>query len=88
MALAMALGLVLGVPHFRESATPSLAPKTNEAPAQPQPQPQPQQAPSEYAHSTRSFPCAPLLRQGPWNHAFYLLLDAALPPTPVTLTSP
>ena len=47
MALAMALGLVLGVPHFRESATPSLAPKTNEAPAQPQPQPQPQQAAGE-----------------------------------------
>ena len=35
---------------------------------------------------TARFPCAPLLRQGPWNHAFYLVLDAALPPTPVALT--
>ena len=43
----MALGLLLGVPHFQESTTPSLAPKTNEAPAQPQPQPQPQQATGE-----------------------------------------
>ena len=35
---------------------------------------------------TARFPCAPLLWQGPWNHAFYLVLDAALPPTPVALT--
>ena len=36
-ALAVALGaLILGVPHFQESATPSLAPKTNERPAQQQ----------------------------------------------------
>ena len=27
-----------------------------------------------------------LLLQGPWNHAFYLLLDAALPPTPDPFT--
>jgi hypothetical protein len=30
-----------------------------------------------------------LILQGPWNHAFYLLLDAALPPTPdpISLTT-
>ena len=34
MMAAMALGaLVLGVPHFEGSTTPSLAPKTGEAPA-------------------------------------------------------
>ena len=27
-----------------------------------------------------------LILQGPWNHAFYLLLDAALPPTPDPFT--
>ena len=27
-----------------------------------------------------------LLLQGPWNHAFYLALDAALPPTPDPFT--
>ena len=27
-----------------------------------------------------------LVLQGPWNHAFYLLLDAALPPTPDPFT--
>ena len=45
VALAMALGaLLLGVPHFQESATPSLAPKTSETPAlQQQQQPQQQQ---------------------------------------------
>jgi hypothetical protein len=44
MMAAMALGaLVLGVPHFEGSTTPSLAPKTSEAPAQ-QPQPPQQQA--------------------------------------------
>ena len=37
MAMAMALGaLILGVPHFQESASPSLAPKTSETPAQQQ----------------------------------------------------
>ena len=39
MAMAMALGaLILGVPHFQESASPSLAPKTSETPAQQQQQ--------------------------------------------------
>ena len=38
-----------------------------------------------------SDPCAigavfGLVLQGPWNHAFYLLLDAALPPTPDPVT--
>ena len=34
VALAMALGaLLLGAPHFQESATPALAPKTSETPA-------------------------------------------------------
>ena len=47
MMAAMALGaLVLGVPHFEESTTPSLAPKTGEAPAQ---QPQPPQPPQQQA---------------------------------------
>ena len=27
-----------------------------------------------------------MLLQGPWNHAFYLALDAALPPTPDPFT--
>merc|ERR1711924_546439 len=27
-----------------------------------------------------------LVLQGPWNHAFYLLLDGALPPTPDPFT--
>lgn len=27
-----------------------------------------------------------LILQGPWNHAFYLLLDSALPPTPEPFT--
>lgn len=27
-----------------------------------------------------------LCLQGPWNHAFYLALDAALPPTPDPFT--
>jgi hypothetical protein len=39
VALALALGaLILGVPHFQESTTPSLVPKANEAPAQQQQQ--------------------------------------------------
>ena len=39
MAMAMALGaLILGVPHFQESSSPSLAPKTSETPAQQQQQ--------------------------------------------------
>ena len=47
MMAAMALGaLVLGVPHFEGSTTPSLAPKTGEAPAQ---QPQPPQPPQQQA---------------------------------------
>ena len=34
VALAMALGaLLLGAPHFQESPTPALAPKTSETPA-------------------------------------------------------
>ena len=44
MMAAMALGaLVLGVPHFEGSTTPSLAPKTGEAPAQQLQPPQPPQ---------------------------------------------
>ena len=45
MVAAMVLGaLVLGVPHFEGSTTPSLAPKTSEASAQQQQQQQQQQA--------------------------------------------
>ena len=47
-ALAVALGaLILGVPHFQESATLSLAPKTNERPAQQQQHSEQQQQQAE-----------------------------------------
>ena len=42
MLLALS-ALILGVPHFQESTTPSLAPKANEVPAQQQQQQQVQQ---------------------------------------------
>ena len=51
MMAAMALGaLVLGVPHFEGSTTPSLAPKTSEAPAQPPQPPQPPQQQADEGH--------------------------------------
>ena len=48
--LALALSaLILGVPHFQESTTPSLAPKANEVPAQQQQQQQVQQQQQQQA---------------------------------------
>ena len=64
MMAAMALGaLVLGVPHFEESTTPSLAPKTGEAPAQqPQPPQPPQQQADEGHHPPTRLPACPPAR--------------------------
>ena len=64
MMAAMALGaLVLGVPHFEESTTPSLAPKTGEAPAQqPQPPQPPQQQADEGHHPPTRLPAYPPTR--------------------------